>query len=70
MSKVYTPIIPEYRLIEIIRGYVAEHSTEISRPDMNAERHLLGISRLVVDEARARLQLWELEKEANDKGAA
>ena len=61
MSRRYTPIVSDRRLIEIIKGYVASECTETTRPDMNSELHLLALSRLVVDEAHARLTLWTLE---------
>lgn len=57
-----TPLVPDYRLIEIIKGYVADHSDEVSRPDMNFESRLLALAQIIVDEAKARLPLWELER--------
>ena len=65
MSRIYTQIVPDSRLIDLIKGYVSGHSTEISRPDMNSELHLLELAKLVVYEAHARLPLWRLEHEAN-----
>lgn len=63
----YTPIVPDDRLVQLARGYVAAKSDSKTRPDMNSEKHLLALARLVVDEARARLPLWELEqKEARN----
>jgi hypothetical protein len=62
--KNYTPIVPEYRLVEIIRGYVSEHSTEITRPDMNNENRLLELAKLISCECQARIVLWTLEKNA------
>lgn len=56
-----TPLVPDYRLLDITRGYIAEHSTPNTRPDMSDEHHLLALLRIVVDEAQARTPLWELE---------
>jgi len=56
------PIIPNYRLVQIIKGYVADLSDEDSRPNMNFESHLIELCQIVTTEAQARLPLWELEK--------
>jgi hypothetical protein len=55
------PIVPDKRLVEIMRGYIAANSDERTRPDMSDEHHLMNLLRLVVDECQARLPLWELE---------
>jgi hypothetical protein len=60
--KNYTPIVPDFRLVEIIRGYIEEHSDETTRPDFNNEHRLLELARLITDECQARLPLWVLEK--------
>jgi hypothetical protein len=60
--KNYTPIVPDFRLVEIIRGYISQHSTETTRPDLNNEHRLLELARLITDECQARLPLWVLEK--------
>jgi hypothetical protein len=57
----FRSVVPDSRLIEIIRGYIASQSTETTMPDMRGEIHLLAVARLVVDETRARLPLYELE---------
>jgi hypothetical protein len=57
----FRSVVPDSRLIEIIRGYIASQSTEKTMPDMRGEIHLLAVARLVVDETRARMQLYELE---------
>ena len=62
--KNYVPLVPDYRLVEVIRGYIEEHSTETTRPDLNNEHNLLALARLITDECQARIPLWELEKEA------
>jgi len=64
MSNEYIPIVPKSRLLEIIRGYVSSHSASTTRPDMNSERRLLELCETIVDEAQARLHLWELERKA------
>lgn len=64
MSSTFISIVPDSRLVEIIKSYVAGQSTETTRPDMNSEWHLLALARLVVDEAKARLPLHELERKA------
>ena len=60
--KNHTPIVPDHRLVEIIRGYTSLHSTETTIPDFNNENRLLELARLITDECQARLPLWELEK--------
>jgi hypothetical protein len=62
--KNYVPLVPDYRLVEVIRGYIEEHSTETTRPDLNNEHNLLALARLITDECQARIPLWELEKNA------
>lgn len=62
----YVPIVPDDRLVQLARGYVASKSDDKTRPDMNRESHLLCFARLVVDESRARLPLWELEQKVAD----
>lgn len=62
MKSTFMSIVPDSRLAEIIRAYVEGQSTEMTRPDMNSEWHLLALARLVVDEAKARLPLYELER--------
>ena len=57
----FRSVVPDSRLIEIIKGYIAGQSTETTRPDMMSEMHLLALCRLVVDETRARMPLYELE---------
>ena len=57
----FRSVVPDSRLIEIIRGYIKSQSTETTMPDMRGEMHLLAVARLVVDETRARLPLYELE---------
>jgi hypothetical protein len=61
------PIVPDYRLLKILRGYVADNSTKITRPNMNDENHLMTLLRIVVDECEARLPLWGLEKNMLEK---
>jgi len=58
----YTPLVPRYRLLELIRGYIANRSDYHTHPDMNSEKHLLALCELVCDEAQARIPLWELER--------
>lgn len=60
---VFVPLVPQKRIVEIIRGYIAENATKTTRPDMNNENHLLKLSELVVDECTVRIPLWTLEKE-------
>ena len=60
--KNYVPLVPKHRLVEVIRGYVSEHSTETTIPDMNNENRLLELAKLITDECQARIPLWELEK--------
>jgi len=60
-----TPIVPDRRLLEIIRGYIADLSTPDTRPDMSDEHHLMALGRVIVDECQARLPLWDLEKGAS-----
>lgn len=62
MAEYYSPIVPDKRLVEIIKGYVADQSDRTTRPDMNSELHLLSLCQIVVDEAQARLKLWQLER--------
>jgi hypothetical protein len=57
-----SPIVPDKRLKEIMRGFIADRSDERTRPDMNNEYNLIELLRVVVDECQARLPLWELEK--------
>jgi hypothetical protein len=57
----FVPLIPERRIVEIIRGYIADHATQTTRPDMNSEHHLLKLSEVIVDECTARITLWRLE---------
>ena len=64
IMKKYTPLVPDRRLVEVIRGYVSEHSTETTRPDMNNENRLLELAKLISDECQARILLWTLEKNA------
>ena len=61
--KNYVPLVPDDRLVEIIRGYVSDHSTETTRPDLNNEHRLLELTRLITDECQVRIPLWRLEKE-------
>jgi hypothetical protein len=49
--KLRTPT--DLRLLEIMRAFVKEHSTEVCRPDMTDERLLLQLMHLAVDETRA-----------------
>lgn len=60
--KPFVPLVSKKRIVEIIRGYIADHATETTRPDMNNENHLLKLSEVMVDECAARIPLWELEK--------
>jgi hypothetical protein len=62
--KNYVPLVPDHRLVEIIRGYVSEHSTETTRPDFNNENRLLELAKLITDECQARIPLWKLETES------
>jgi hypothetical protein len=62
--KNYAPLIPDSRLVEVIRGYISDRSTDTIRPDLNNEHNLLELARLITDECQARIPLWELEKEA------
>ena len=69
--KPYVPIVPDNRLLEIIRGYMyglVPDSPMLHMPvvhkDMRSEVHLLQLCRLIVDECQARLPLWELEAKA------
>lgn len=55
------PLIPDNRLVDVIRGFIADRSTKTTRPDMSNENHLLALCRVVTDEARARTVLWALE---------
>lgn len=55
------PIVPDKRLVEIMRGFIADRSDERTRPDMNNENHLIELMRIVVDECQARLPLWKME---------
>ena len=64
---VFVPLVTEKRIVEIIRGYIEEHATETTRPDMNNENHLLKLSELMVDECVARIPLFRLEKDAVEK---
>lgn len=41
------------RIVEIIRGFIADRSTPNSRPDMNNEKQLLTLCNVIVDEVRA-----------------
>jgi hypothetical protein len=65
--KPFVPLVSKQRIVEIIRGYIAEHATETTRPDMNNENHLLKLSELMVDECVARIPLFILEKNAVEK---
>lgn len=58
----FIPLVPDSRLIEIARGFIANRSDDLTRPDMNDERNLLKLLQVIVDEAAARIPLWELEK--------
>jgi len=58
---VSAPIVPRGRLIEIMRGYIADQSDDRTRPGMNSEKHLLALMEVVVSECEARLPLWRLE---------
>jgi hypothetical protein len=60
--KNYVPLVPDHRLVEVIRGYISERSDETTHPDMNNENHLLELAKLITDECQARIPLWELEK--------
>ena len=60
--KNHTPIVPDHRLVMIIRGYISSHSDETTHPDMNNENRLLELAQLITYECQARLPLWELEK--------
>jgi len=62
--KTYVPLVPDRRLVEVIRGYISERSDETTRPDLNNEHNLLELARLITDECQARIPLWELEKNA------
>jgi hypothetical protein len=62
--KNYVPLVPDHRLVEVIRGYISERSTDTTRPDLNNEHRLLELARLITDECQARIPLWELEKNA------
>jgi hypothetical protein len=64
--KQFIPLVPEKRIVEIIRGYIADHATQTTRPDMNSEHHLLKLSEVMVDECAARIPLWELEKKGEE----
>ena len=69
--KPYVPIVPDNRLLEIIRGFMYGqvpdplmlHMPDVCK-DMRSEEHLLQLGRLIVDECQARLPLWELEAKA------
>jgi hypothetical protein len=61
MNAPYVPLVPDHRLLEIIRGYVASNSTPEIRPDMNSEHHLMKLAQVLTDEALARIPLHELE---------
>ena len=67
----YVPIVPDNRLLEIIRGFMYGQSpdplmlhTPVAYEDMRSEVHLLQLCRLIVDECQARLPLWGLEAKA------
>ena len=69
--KPYTPIVPDNRLLEIIRGFVHGQAPDplmlhmpVVCKDMRSEEHLLQLGRLIVDECQARLPLWGLESKA------
>ena len=62
--KNYVPLVPDHRLVEVIRGYISDRSTDTTRPDLNNENRLLELARLTTDECQARIPLWELEKNA------
>lgn len=65
----FVPLIPDARLLEIIRSVtgISPNRTDWenmgeTHADMNSEINLMRLARLVSDEAQARLPLWELEK--------
>lgn len=58
------PLVPDSRLLDIIRGYVADNSDNTTRPDMNGERHLLTLARVIADECKARIPLFTEECKA------
>ena len=69
--KPYVPIVPDNRLLEIIRGFMHGKSPDplmlhmpVVCKDMRSEVHLLQLGRLIVDECQARLPLWGLEAKA------
>ena len=67
--KPYVPIVPDNRLLEIIRGFMYGPDPPMLRmpvvyKDMRSEEHLLQLGRLIVDECQARLPLWGLEAKA------
>ena len=63
MNKPKANFIPDSRLIEVIRGYIANHSTDVTRPDMSNEHHLLALAKLIESEVIARRPLTDLENE-------
>ena len=51
------------RIVEIIRGYIAMNSDNLTRPDMNNENHILALIRVVLDDdAAQRLPFQEKVK--------
>lgn len=61
MKNPSVPLVPDHRLREIIRGYIASKSTPTFGPDMNDPRHLMKLAQVLTDEAFARIPLHELE---------
>ena len=67
----YVPIVPDNRLLEIIRGFMYGQvfdplilHMDVVYKDMRSEKNLLQMGRLIVDECQARLPLWGLEAKA------
>lgn len=64
------PLVPNSRLLEIIRAFTGNdpnnidwESKGLTYLDMNSESNLLRLAQIIVDEAQARIPLWELEKQ-------
>lgn len=55
------PPVPDSRIMEIVRGFIADRSDKETRPDMNDEHNLLALCQVIADEAKARSILWQLE---------
>ena len=59
-------MITDKRIVEIIKGYIAMNSDNLTRPDMNSENHLLALVRVVLDDNAAQAAPF---KERYVKGA-